>query len=467
MCPVPRLISTILILLLLLGGCAEPRSHLEQIQEDGVLRVLTRNSPTTYYIGADGPAGVEYELAAGFAEYIGVELEIVLPLQDGDIVPMIAHGRADLAAAGLAVTDLHSRLVVFGSPYLQIRKQLVYRSGTGRPENLGTLDGRLGVVANSSHEKLLQERRAEYPELQWTAYPDKAQHELLEMVNNGELDYAVVNSNEFSHGRRYYSEIAVAFDLTGDLDVAWAFSREEDPSLRLAAQHYFNRIRDSGELERLLARYYDPVRQYDYVDARTFLQRIGERLPQFRPHFRAAAEKYGFDWRLLAAISYQESHWEPDARSPTGVRGMMMLTRDTAARVGVEDRTDPTQSIHGGARYLREVVEKIPERIPYPDRLWFALAAYNIGFGHLEDARILTEAQGGDPDRWADVRERLPLLSRKKWYQQTRHGYARGHEPVRFVRNIRRYYHVIVWLNEQRKSVRQRQLPPQIDSPVL
>ncbi|MDZ7736481.1 MAG: membrane-bound lytic murein transglycosylase MltF [Gammaproteobacteria bacterium] len=226
------------------------------------------------------------------------------------------------------------------------------------------------------------------------------------------------------------------------------------------------KLQRDGDLERLLGRYYAHVRQYNYVDAQTFLTRIAERLPEYRPYFRAAADEQGFDWRLLAAVSYQESHWDPQALSPTGVRGMMMLTQDTAARVGIDDRTDPVQSIHGGARYLREVVDKIPERIPWPDRLWFALAAYNIGYGHLEDARILTEGQGGDPDSWEDVRERLPLLSQRQWYEQTRLGYARGYEPVSFVRNVRRYYEVLVWLDEQRNMARPA-MPPQIVSPVL
>lgn len=466
MYPARRFLLFPLLFLLFLTACAEQRSQLEQVQHDGVLRVITRNSPTTYFIGADGPAGMEYELAADFADYLGVKLELMLPLQNGDIVPMIRHGRADLAAAGLAATELRSKQLRFATPYLQIRQQLIYRSGAGKPDTLAELDGKLGVVAGSSHAELLQHLQPEYPQLQWATFPDKAQHELLEMISNGELDYAVVNSNEFSHARRFYPNIAVAFDLTGELDVGWAFAKQGDSSLYLAAQRYFRELQESGELERLRASYYTHSRQYDYVDARTFLERIAERLPRYRPHFRAAAEATGFDWRLLAALSYQESHWEPDALSPTGVRGMMMLTQNTAARVGVEDRTDPVQSIHGGARYLREVVGKIPERIPNPDRLWFALAAYNIGFGHLEDARILTESQGGDPDSWADVRERLPLLSQKKWYEQTEHGYARGHEPVAFVRNIRRYYDVLVWLDEQRKPGSQPR-PPQLASPVL
>ncbi len=459
---------TWILLLLLLTACTEspPQTQLERIRSDGVLRVLTRNSPTTYYIGADGPGGMEYELARGFAESLGVKLEMVVPVGAGDIPPMLRHGRADLAAAGLAITERRSRTLRFGPSYLQVRQQLAYRPGTTKPASLDDLDGRLGVVARSAQEQRLEALSETIPALQWTAYAEKTQQELLEMVANGQLDYAVANSNEISHARRYYADVAVALDISDALDVAWAFTRQSDKSLYLAVREYFQTLRDDGTLTDLRKRFYDHFEQYDYVDARTFLKRIAERLPEYRAHFRSAAAEQGFDWRLLAAVSYQESHWDADALSPTGVRGMMMLTQDTAARVGIEDRTDPVQSIHGGARYLREVVDKIPERIPHPDRLWFALAAYNIGFGHVEDARILTESQGGDPDSWEAVRERLPLLSQEQWYKKTRLGYARGYEPIRFVRNIRRYYNVLVWLDSHNQQAL-KPVMPQIHPPVL
>ncbi|MCS3903083.1 membrane-bound lytic murein transglycosylase F [Methylohalomonas lacus] len=465
--------SFILLAILLLGshGCsrepAEQPDRLEHIRETGVLQVITRSSPTTYYTDANGPAGMEYELARQFADELGVELQMIVARGAGDIEPILQNGRADLAAAGLAATELRRQKLRFGPTYLEIRQQLVYRPGTRKPDSLAELDGRLGVVTGSALEERLQQLQTEHAELQWTSYRNKSQQELLEMVANGELDYTVANANEIAHARRYYADVAVAFDLSEALEVAWALAADDDPSLYEAVQHFFEAQRASGQLAELRERYQGTIREFDYVDTRTFLQRIAERLPRYRADFRAAADAEGFDWRLLAAVAYQESHWDPDALSPTGVRGMMMLTRTTAERVGVDDRTDAQQSIHGGARYLREVVGKFPERIPEPDRLWLALAAYNIGFGHLEDARRLTEARGGDPDRWADVRDHLPLLSQKKWYTQTRYGYARGREPVQFVRNVRGYYAVLTWLDDQRNNSLRPLAPPQIISPVL
>ena len=198
-------------------------------------------------------------------------------------------------------------------------------------------------------------------------------------------------------------------------------------------------------------KHYGHIEEFNYVDTRMFIQAIEQKLPKYQPLF----EKYGqeVDWRLLAAISYQESHWEPHARSYTGVRGMMMLTLPTAKQMGIKSRLDAEQSIRGGAKYFKRLIGRMPARIPDPDRLWFALASYNIGLGHLNDARKITQQQGGDPDRWVEVKERLPLLKQKKFYKKTRYGYARGDEPVNYVENIRRYYDTLTWMDNQTKQV--------------
>ena len=177
----------------------------------------------------------------------------------------------------------------------------------------------------------------------------------------------------------------------------------------------------------------------------TFFHHTKNRLPKLIPIFKQAAATHELDWRLIAAISYQESHWNPKAVSPTGVRGLMMLTQNTAKQLGIKNRRDPVQSTEGGARYFVRMKGKIPDRITEPDRSWLALAAYNIGYGHLEDARVITERKGGNPDRWADIRDSLPLLEKKEWYKKTRYGYARGREAALYVRNIRNYYDLLNW----------------------
>jgi membrane-bound lytic murein transglycosylase F len=181
------------------------------------------------------------------------------------------------------------------------------------------------------------------------------------------------------------------------------------------------------------------------MGSHTFTSNMRKTLPNYQQLIQQVAAEYQLDWHLLAAIAYQESHWNPLATSPTGVRGMMMLTLPTARELGVQDRLDPLQSLRGGARYLKNIKRRLPQRIAEPDLTWFALAAYNIGMGHLEDARVITQRQGRDPDVWVDVMAYLPYLQKSKYYEKARYGYARGSEPVTYVQNIRHYYSILQW----------------------
>ena len=322
--------------------------------------------------------------------------------------------------------------------------------GTPAPRKIEDIIGNdLEVIAGSSHVENLKKLRALYPELVWRETPDIESEELLSMVWNNMIDFTIADSNEVALNRHYYPELQVAFDISKPEELSWAFPLSQDDSLYRAAVAFFNRIKQDGSLDQLVERYYGHYEQFDFVGARAFITHYYQRLPLYAEEFVSAAGITGLDWRLLAAIGYQESHWNPAAISPTGVRGIMMLTRDTASRLGVSERTDPSQSILGGANYLKQLIDTIPERIPEPDRMWMALAAYNIGFGHLEDARIITQRRGHDADKWLYVKESLPLLRRESWYSQTKHGYARGDEPVRYVENVRNYYDQLLRITEQ------------------
>lgn len=435
---------TAILLGLLLGSCSSPPSPLEQIMREGRLRVVTQNSPATFYYGVDEPRGIEYELARGFAEHLGVELSIATADRVWEIFPEISAGRAHIGAAALTTGAARETLVAFGPAYQQVEQQLVYRRGGDRPESLGELAGKaVHVLAGSPHAAPLARAR---PGLVWTEDREATAEALIRRVAQGEIDYAVVDSNAFQLLRHYYPEARVAFGLGRRADVAWALPRNAR-ALRERVAAYFAEIEASGELQAILDRYYYAAREFDYVGSRAFVRHLKTRLPDYRAMFEQAGRETGVDWRLLAAMSYQESHWDAQAVSPTGVRGLMMLTRETAGMLGV-DRNDPRESIVGGARYYQRVLRKLPERIPDDDRQWLAVAAYNIGFGHVEDARIITEIQGGDIDSWQHVRERLPLLSNAKWHSRVRRGYARGAVPVQYVENVRRYYALLQWMTD-------------------
>ncbi len=443
----------ILLLCLMMVSCSIPKPLIERIKEEGQLIVVTRLSPTTYFKEKEEIRGLEYELVELFAEELGVKVKYIIPESFDQILPTITRGEAHFAAAALSVTKAREVAVRFTPEYQTVTAQLVYKSGKKRPKKItDTTNGALEVLAGSSHEELLNKLKEKHPELNWSALQSVESAELLNLVNEELIDYTIADSNEVSLARRFHPELKVAFELGEEQSLAWAFPHAEDNSLYKAAKSFIKKIKDDGSLEQMLERYNGYVEKLGFVDNRTFARHLVQRLPPLIPFFKQAAEKTGIDWQLLAAIGYQESHWNPDAVSPTGVKGIMMLTTATAKQMNVEDRTDIEQSISGGARYLRRMGRKLPERIQEPDRTWMALASYNVGLGHLEDARILTQRNNGDPDKWSDVKQHLPLLAQKKYYKTVKHGFARGKEPVHYVDNIRSYYDLLVWHNKKEKK---------------
>lgn len=447
-------VTLALLPLLLLSSCS-PQNKLQAVKAAGELVVLTHVSHTTYYDSPEGPAGFEYDLAKAFAEYLGVKLRIVAAEKSADVLPRLLNAEADLAAAGLTVTEVERALARPTPPYHEVRQQIVYRHGAVRPAGVpGLFERQIEVSAGTRYAERLNELEREFPGLRWDETEDKETEELLQMVWEGLLEITVADSDIVALNRQFFPELQVAFDLTRPEPLVWALSPGEDDSLYEAATKFLGRQRRSGDLAALVERYYGPAGRANFVNLTVYQARLQNRLPQYQLLFEESGKKYGLDWRLLAAIGYQESFWDPRARSHTGVRGLMMLTEETAKELGVGDLTDPAQSIEGGARYLRGLIDRLPERIAAPDRLWFALAAYNIGHYHLEDARVLTQQQGGDPDKWNDVKQRLPLLADPRWAGRTKYGLARGQEPVVFVNHVRTYYDVLVNKDEEERTQR-------------
>lgn len=421
--------------------------HLERVLSRGELVVVTRNGPTSYYVGPHGEAGFEYDLAVEFARHLGVTLRMQRVHHLSELFAAIRLGNADIAAAGITATPEREQFVQFGPTYFEAAPIVVYRADQRRPDQLeDLLDLRIAVLASSSYEQMIQQVQARsLPDLTWETSHHADIESVLDRIESGQFQATIVDSNVYQLHRRFYPNIRAGMQLADPQPLAWAFPPGDDPSLLNAATEFFQTIKEDGRLERLERHYYGMVDEFAPVETMEFLRNIERRLPPLIPLFRDAEQSTGVDWTLLAAIGYQESHWQPDAVSPTGVRGLMMLTLRTAGQMGVSDRLDPEQSIAGGARYYLRMRERLPDRIQDPDRTWLALAAYNIGYGHLEDARILTQRAGMDPDRWDDVALHLPLLSKPEFYRTVRHGYARGREPVRYVENVRSYQDILVW----------------------
>jgi membrane-bound lytic murein transglycosylase F len=430
----------------LLGTCTPLPSVIDQIKTLGELRVVTRNSPLAFYRGADDmPEGPEYELARRFADELGVRLKITPVRSYSEIYDAITSGRAHLAAAGLKVPSQRVSGVEFGPAYQRVREHLVYRRGADRPASLADIgSGDLEIAAGSSHARTLYAARSSTPGLVWVENASTDTQALLDGVADGSVDYTIADSTEFALAHDVHPELRIAFDFTGSESLAWAASAR-DPGFLSDVGSYFARMNVSGELAAIVQRYYGRSEDLEFVGARGFMRHLQSRLPLYRQWFEEAAVQSSEDWRLLAAIGYQESKWNPRAASASGAKGLMQLTEESASEARVSNLADARQSIFGGARYFRQVYQKIPAHVPEPDRTWFALAAYNIGYGHLEDARVLAQRAGRDADSWQDVREFLPLLAQEYWYTQTENGYARGWEPVRYVDNVRGYRDLLEW----------------------
>ena len=434
----------------MLSACVEKPSTLERVKEDGVLRVITRNSPATYFEDRNGETGFEYELVKRFADDLGVELKIETADNLDDMFNQL--GQPDgpvLAAAGLVSSEKRLQQARFSHPYLEVTPQIIYRNGQSRPTSAADLVGkRITVLKGSSHAEQLAELKKQYPGIEYDESDAVEVVDLLRMVDEGQIDLTLVDSNEVAMNQVYFPNVRVAFDLGDARSQRWAVAAGEDNSLLNEINAYLDKVEKNGTLQRLKDRYYGHVDVLGYVGAYTFAQHLQQRLPKYEKFFKEAAKKEQIDWRLLAAMGYQESLWQPAVTSKTGVRGLMMLTQNTAQAMGVSNRLDARQSIMGGAKYLALIKSELDDDIQEPDRTWFALAAYNVGGGHLEDARKLAKKEGLNPNKWLDVKKMLPRLAQKQWYSKTRYGYARGGEPVHFVANIRRYYDILTWATQ-------------------
>lgn len=449
----------LLLFLILVAGCSQTQSksvsHLEKIKNSGELRVVTRTGPTSYFEGVNGPAGLEHDLVQLFAERLNVKVRYILVGTAKDVMKTLTDGKADLAAAGLMVMPEWKEQIRYAPPYRRITEQVVYGDTTPRPRNLADLyRGRLEILAGSSHIGTLKKLRRSHPKLRWRVNFDQRLSDLFYLTSEGLMDYTVANSDQTLIFRRYYPGLQVAFDIGIPRELAWALRRSEDSSLYDEVARFFGDIRGNQSLDQLIDRYYGHAEKFDPALDSSLREDFRSRLPRFRQLFERAGERHGLDWRLLAAVAYQESKWKHTAVSPEGVRGMMMLTAPTAKELKVRDRFNPAQSIDGGASYLRQTLAGISSDIQNPDRIWYALAAYNLGPGHVEDARHLVRTHGGDPNKWIEIKKVLPLLGKPDWYRRTRHGKARGSVAVHYVNSIRRYYDLLIWLTEEESSRR-------------
>lgn len=430
---------TRLLLIVLLGSGL--------MASEKTLRVVTRNAPTTfYYDNENNPTGFEYDLIRAFAEAYGYKVTLVVKDSVQEVMQSVGRDEAEIAAAGLTKTQTRNAALFAGPAYLKVKEQVVCRHGIS-PKDVSELSSlNLEIIAQSSYVETLKKLKERYPDLHWTEHKGYTTEHIFERMEEKKVDCTLSDSHIVNINRRYYPHLTVPLVVSDEEELTWYFPKTQAGyKLMREANAWFRDFKASSKFKQIDERYFGHIVKYDYVDIARYHSRIKKRLPKYIDSFRRGGAKYDIDWRLLAAQAYQESHWNPHAKSPTGVRGMMMLTQSTAKAMGVTNRLNYRHSIDGGAKYMTKMLKAIPEEVTgRRDRFQFALAAYNIGLGHLQDAIRLGKQLDVNPYTWHNMKTLLPKLAQREYYKQLRYGYARGTEPVRYVTRIANYLDILI-----------------------
>lgn len=431
----------VFFLALFLGSCGQGK--LEPFGKARELVILTKaSSPSDAPDESGGTVGFDRDLAQSLANELGLKCRFVAVSDEAELLQRLRRGEATMVAAWRSPSEEPD--IAASAPYFESRDVLVTHESTLPLQKLRQLGQRpVHVVAGSRQEAVLHQLEKQNRNLRIAAHRDLAEVDLLEKVASRRFDVAAVSDAEFDIGIKLYPELQSSLDIGTSKPIVWLFAPGTDPDLIARANAFLYRMEASGELDRLKDRYFGHVDRLTQRDTTGFITRMHDLLPKYRQMFHDAQTATGFDWRLLAALAYQESQWNPLATSPTGVRGMMMLTEDTADELGVTNRLDPVQSIRAGARYLADLRDALPAGIAEPDRTWLALAAYNLGLGHLKGARYIAGILNADPDSWFSMKKVLPLLAHQKYYSRLKSGKGRGGEAVIMVENIRVYADIL------------------------
>lgn len=425
-----------LFLLIALTACSriEPPEHSDE------LVVAVRRAPAYYQEDGNNASGFDHDLAELFAQELGLKLRFVIARDPAELQALVLNGKAHLATSVAARDDATG--LRYTTPLRHPRQLLVEHADDPPIETNEDLSGlSIDALVGSPQVELLQKMNRNTAAFTLNLKSNSNEFDLFEQVVQRRSEMAASDEDHFSIAQNFYPDLKVAYYLQDSVRYSWAFP--EGSSQFEKAQAFIERIRQDGTLARIIDRYFGHLDRVSDDDIASFLYRIRTLLPHYRADFIAAQKETGIDWRLLAALAYQESHWDANATSPTGVRGMMMLTADTADRLHVTNRLDPRQSIRAGGKYVADLIEQLPPGITQPDRTWLALAAYNLGMGHMNGARAIAKGLKRDPDSWYEMKRVLPLLARERYYNRLKSGRGRGGEAVIMVENIRTYFDIL------------------------
>lgn len=428
---------------LFLGACGKDNTALERIMESGTITVIIRNNAHCYYTYRDQEMGFEYDLARAFADFLGVELKVTVPESLDQLLPLLDKGAGEVVAASITTTPSRLKLADFSKRYLSVKQMVITHKKDTNIKSMNDLEGKnVHVRRGTPCEERLRMLTEMNHGVIITARDDVSTEDLIRGVAEGKIEATIADSNVALLNRRYYPDIRIAFPINKNPQpLCWAVKKGEKDLLD-EINEFFDTIEEDGIFQDIYNRYYAYVERFDHLDIKKFQYRLETRLPKYEKTVKKAAKLYGFDWRLIVALLYQESQFNPWAKSFSGVRGLMQLTLPTAMEMGVKNRLNPQESIMGGVRYLR-LLHDVYDNATEPDRTFIAFAAYNVGKGHVQDARTLASKMKLDPNKWSSLEKTLPLLTDPKYYKKSRFGYCRGREPVSHVQRILTYYNVL------------------------
>jgi membrane-bound lytic murein transglycosylase F len=415
---------------------------LHKIKKAGQITIITRNTPHCYYLYRDEPMGFEYELAKEFADYLVVELKVQIAESWESMVPLLNEGAGALIAAGMTITPRRQNQVAFSNGYMDIQQHIIAHRDSPKIKSLAELSGKkIHVREATAYQERLEELQRQGVGLTIELHNDVPTEELIQQVSQGEIGLTVADSNIALLSRRHYPSAIMAHPLSDLRHLGWAV-HPEARQLKAKIDSFFKAIKENGRFDEIYNKYYGDITNFDYVDLKAFHRNIKDRLSRYSPFIKAAAKKYGFDWRLIAAQIYQESHLNPQAKSRAGARGLMQLLPSTAGSLDVNDIYNPVENINGGVGYLKKLYDLFDQADDH-NRLLIALAAYNVGQGHIQDARNLAVKKNLDPNLWESLAQTLPLLRYRKYYKDAKYGYCRGTEPVRYIKQIMIYFDIL------------------------
>lgn len=435
------LLLSIVSLLALSGSVEAKEDSLQKIRKAKEITVITRSNAHCYYIYREQPMGFEYDLAKAFADHLGVRLKVkIFPW--ADMIKALNEGRGDFIAASKTITSSRKELIDFSDGYLTVQQRVIVHENNHTIEDVADLSGKtVHVRKATSYEERLSELRQQGLDLTIKVHDDVPTEELIRQVADKEIEVTIADSNIARLNLRYYPTVRIGVPIAETQRLGWAVKKGQR-SLLKAINGFFKKIKSDGTFDDIYRDYFSDEQVFDRFDLKKFHQRIKTRLPKYQPIIKEAATMHGFDWRLIAAVTYQESHFNPRAKSHRGVRGLMQLTQATAKEMGVTNRLDPYQSIMGGVKYLKRLYKRY-EKAEDPDRMFIALASYNVGPRHILSAQRIARKRGFDPNRWSSLEQTLPLLCYEEYIRQSKHGYCRGTEPVRYINRIRTYYDIL------------------------